>query len=956
MHRHTLAALACPACRVALHQPEHALDHTPLIHGILTCPQCAIWVPVVQGFALFSEAMPAGTPDLDARLTALHAHMSGGTDYAQFVHNRHARRIPDSYAAFQPFNESTRAVYALFDLIRATLKPGDLILDTWGRTGWSGEMLAAAFPQQHVISVWEGNFDVLGHAGYAFWLKHGERAPNHDIVFANPSAGLPFLDGRFAFVHGLDSLHRYNPLTFGGDILRIARADGVISFPHVHLANSEPQPFFERGGWKSLGRAHQQRFELAKGRAGRSVIVASEARLFDAQGTLHTEPDNPHYNGLVALVPPAWDGAPLRTADLDICLPEARAVLNPLLRIDTVRGMALIDAQALGGLIDDLLVRHPCYTDRLARLNPQALDTTELQILFHLGQLRTLGETAQRLDLPFAQVAEHCARLVKRELIQVAPLSRAMSRLQAYYADQIVRPLAQQETFAYLWQLAPTLYGARPMLVAGADDSVFGWDEASMLVAAMRRGLDELGVRAGDRVAMLSGPHPVATLMCWAIWLNGSVVVPLRKELCDTPSALSSLLDHIEPALLLLDGARAGAAALARCATLLLDDPLDDAAAVAPLLSDTLGDWLDLPAVDEVHAKPVHPDDAAVILFTSGSTGMPKGVVLSQRALLQSGQLAATQFGWHHTDTLLSLADMHTMSGLRNPCVAALFAGATVYLPEDAERLNVGKTLQACAARRVTVLATGPAWLAMLNALPDHLLQHPATLRQIASTGATLQSSLHDAVARRMGVSIIDYYGLTETGGLCLVFDHAGASAQTIVSGRAVGALMQVCDAAGQPVVSGQPGQLRVHSNQLLQAYWRNPQQTATMLRDGWVYTGDLASYDEHGRITLLGRADDQLKNEFGEIVFPAHLERVMANFPQVSDVAVCAGPRGLITFVAAEQDFALTDFVAYCRQHLASSYVPREVRQLPALPLSPAGKLDRRRLTQLAHAPSESH
>lgn len=955
MQKITFDTLACPACRLLLQSNTPVTAEAPMLDGVLACPGCAIQIPVVQGFALFTQALQGSLADACAALPQLSAQLTPSAEYLSFMHRRHVRRIPDRYAAFQPFNESTRAFYALLDLVRAQLKPGELILDTWGRTGWSGEMLAAAFPEQHVISIWEGNFDVLGYMGYAHWLPAHRRAPNHDIVFVAPGSPMPFRDSQFALIHGLDSLHRYAPPTFLGDMLRIARDDAPVIFPHVHMDNSRPDPYFERGGAILHGRRHQQRLEAAHARKTREVIVMAEVTLFDADAgaTLHSESDTHHYNGVVALVPPQWVGAPLRQANLDLALPHARAAVNALLRVDSLNGCAVPDPAALGGLMEDLLLRHPCYADRLAGLAATPLSAQQLQVLFQLGQLRTLEEVAQRLQLSLDTVCDQVHAMIKAELLQLAPISSAMARLQSYYASQIVRPLPQEETFEYLWQLLPTLYQQRPLLLCGMDDSAFGWSEVELLVPALQRGLHAMGVKPGDRIAMLCAQHPEAVLLSWACWRIGAVVVPLRKELADAPLLLAPLLERIAPTLLVVDRPRHGAAALAACPVVLLDALQEDAAALphgctTPELSALLDGWMELPASQDMPARAIHPDDPAVILFTSGSTGTPKGVVHSQRSLLQSGQLAATEFAWHDQDILLSLGDCHTMSGLRNPMVAALFAGAGVYLADDSERQNVGKTLQAVQRHGVTVLSTGPAWLSMLALLPAHLTLHPASLRQILCTGAPLQPALHAALAQRMELDIVDYYGLTETGGLCMVFEHAAGA--SVASGKPVGAVVQVCDGAGLPLGPGQAGELRVHSNQLMTAYWADPEQTAAIARNGWLYTGDIASHDGLGNITLLGRHDDQLKNEYGDIVHPAPLERILCGHPQVREAAVTAGPQGLVGLLVVDDGFDLTAFTAFCRQQAHASALPRDLRVQAALPYTAAGKLDRRALATLNH------
>ena len=194
-----------------------------------------------------------------------------------------------------------------------------------------------------------------------------------------------------------------------------------------------------------------------------------------------------------------------------------------------------------------------------------------------------------------------------------------------------------------------------------------------------------------------------------------------------------------------------------------------------------------------------------------------------------------------------------------------------------------------------------------------------------------------------MQLAIIDYYGLTETGGLCMLFQHAPGTTQAC--GRSAGAVLQICDGDGLPLGPGQTGELRVHSNQLMTAYWDDRAQTAAIARDGWIYTGDIASHDGLGNITLLGRHDDQLKNEYGDIVHPAPLEHAMCSYPLVRQAAVTAGPQGLIGMLVVEDGFDLPAFVAFFRLHPKIEAFPREWRVQAALPYTAAGKLDRRAL-----------
>ncbi len=146
-----------------------------------------------------------------------------------------------------PFNESTRSIEPFIEIFKNDLLPGDIILNLWCRTGYTGEYLASHFPEQTVISAWEGNTDVLGFKGFSFWLKESQRLPNHKVIFFDPCKKFPFKDNSVKLVHGLDTLHRYPFDNIMDESLRILQKEGSLIFPHIHLTNSEPVPYFDRG-------------------------------------------------------------------------------------------------------------------------------------------------------------------------------------------------------------------------------------------------------------------------------------------------------------------------------------------------------------------------------------------------------------------------------------------------------------------------------------------------------------------------------------------------------------------------------------------------------------------------------------------------------------------------------------------------------------------------------------
>jgi len=308
-------ALACPLC-------ARGLDRVAVRPGfaVVCCAACALRAPVVEGFPCFGDrdlddgTRPEGCLE---SVVCVCARLGDRDAYARHLAER-ARRLRDRYAAFRPFNESSRTFLSFVPLLRRVLRPGDLILDTWNRSGWTGDLLAGLFPEQQVVSVWEGDRDVLGTRGFRYWLSQGERADNLDVVFTDLRTDpLPFRDGTFAFVHGLDTLHRYPPHTLVPELLRVTKpgAPGApILLPHVHLTNSEPEPFFERAERQIHGTDYRRRLGYALREDERVAVVLGERSLFEAQrsralSVVADEAETADYNALVGIVPPDWIGA-----------------------------------------------------------------------------------------------------------------------------------------------------------------------------------------------------------------------------------------------------------------------------------------------------------------------------------------------------------------------------------------------------------------------------------------------------------------------------------------------------------------------------------------------------------------------------------------------------------------------------------------------------------------------
>lgn len=515
MRASTLAALACPTCRRA-----YALSATneaggEILGGALTCEACGIVTPIVRGFVLFTEArLHAGLADA-AALASLEARVFGDTaTYEAYRRRKDDRNLWESYAAFHPFNESVRAAEPLLPTFAAHLKPGDFILDTWNRTGWSGEWLAGLFPDNRVISLWEGDSSVLGYRGFDYWLGSGRRAPNHDILFVPPNRPLPFTDGAFGAVYAYDSLHRYDLYPFASECLRVAASDAALLFAHLHLSNSEPDPFFERGCRQDHGRDYRAWLDKVLEGDARRGWVFSEADLFSARAgdMLADNPDTDHYNGDVLIA--RSDGPTLAVQAAPSPSPDAFLLVNPMLRLDFARSAALVDEAMHDGDVGHHLSRHPIYRKRLPK-KPRTLSGADWSILSLAVTGVTVGDVIQGRE-------SNLNALIADEFLIPARVSPAALAMQRFHANQL--PVGDPARL--LQDLLERLATSEAPAIVMADGSSLSGAELVRTVGALAGLLDQV-VETGATeeplgflallTAMVSGrslmmrPDPVAT-------------------------------------------------------------------------------------------------------------------------------------------------------------------------------------------------------------------------------------------------------------------------------------------------------------------------------------------------------------------------------------------------------------------------------------------------------------
>lgn len=348
------------------------------------------------------------------------------------------------------------------------------------------------------------------------------------------------------------------------------------------------------------------------------------------------------------------------------------------------------------------------------------------------------------------------------------------------------------------------------------------------------------------------------------------------------------------------------------------------------------------------HASDACGTDPWIMLYTSGTTGRPKGCLLDQKGQIISALASAGVWKPRQEDRLLMALPLFHVGGL-GILFAHMMAGATVILaprtfsPQDAHEMLAREECTVCGIAPQLY----PEILAVQKRSPRTL-----RLRHVSMGGGMHPVELLEEVRKVLGTEILLGYGQTEAGN----FISYLTSEEQFRRPRSCGRILQhldarIVDAGGRDLPPGEAGELLVRGPSVLSAYWQQPEQTAATLCDGWLRTGDIVSMDDEGFITLLSRVKELIKTG-GENVYPKEVENVLLAHPAIAECAVFGIPHDhwgecvkAVIVPKPGQHLTVDEVVAWCRKHIAGYKRPRAIEFMDSLPRSDAGKLLMREL-----------
>ena len=468
----------------------------------------------------------------------------------------------------------------------------------------------------------------------------------------------------------------------------------------------------------------------------------------------------------------------------------------------------------------------------------------------------------------------------------------------------------------------------------------------------LQRGLEELGIRRGEFVVLVMINNPAVYEVFGAIFRTGATVVPVMFML--TELELRFVLEDTQAKTIVTDAFNLSKVVDATKGLDFVEHIVVRGGAELQNSSvidlDTLYENTDLPAIANIDAD----NDVALMLYTSGTTGTPKGVMLTHANLIaaaESSTAGAELADWPNPRIGVSAMPMAHIFG-----VSVMTSG---YLaPKELEGYLVQlewfdpiKIMQTIQEHRCNVMPAVPTMLSILLNHPEASAYDLSSLREVVCGAAPLPVELARAFMKRHGCFVREVYGMTENAGIASANRRSHGYRPGSAGRASLNVELRIVDDDDQPLPAGERGEIVTRGPTVMKGYYRRPDATAEALRGGFLHTGDIGYLDEEGFLYIVDRKKDMIIKG-GENIYPAELEAVLHGHPGIAEAAVVGildtkYGETVVAFVAPKHDAEVTesDVLSYLAERVSKFKLPEAVHIRNSLPKLGVGKILRREL-----------
>ena len=494
------------------------------------------------------------------------------------------------------------------------------------------------------------------------------------------------------------------------------------------------------------------------------------------------------------------------------------------------------------------------------------------------------------------------------------------------------------------------LFGQKVGLIDGGKS--FTYSEMNSRANRLAHALSGLGIKKGDRIAFMGNNCHQFVEYYFALAKGGFVSVPVNARFSSDEALY--IINHSESiALIYTKEVEATAVKISKKAAgvqlLISNHPKDEAVlSYEKILNETS---------DEEPHQEVRPDDVAMIMYTSGATGLPKGVITTQRNIMANTNTMCFELRIVPEDITVLVMPLYHNGGLW-PTMSTVYRGGTIIL---LPHFDLEAMLKTIGEKKVTFLNVVPTMLLRMVSHPNLSAYNLESLRLIMYAGAPIPLEQLKKAMRILGPHrFYNSLGCTEASGNLISFpttEHAleGPMASKLgsVGKDAIGVEISIVDEQGNELPPGKTGEIIGRGDNITKGYWKMPEETAEVYRDGWFHTGDIGYRDEDGYVFVVDRKKDIIISG-GENVASREVEEILYQHPAVREATVIGVPdkewgEAVKAVVALKPDTAESigeaDLIEFCKTRLAGYKKPRSIDFVGELPKNAAGKIDKGRL-----------